>query len=39
MVSDDQHLVINPAEAPLVKEIFHRFNNGESMSDITGDFK
>ena len=39
MVSDDQHLVINPAEAPLVKEIFHRFNNGESMSDIAEDFK
>jgi len=37
MVDQDQHYVINPAQAPLVIEMFRRYAGGESMTDIIED--
>ena len=37
MVGEDQHLKINPAQAPVVIEIFRRYAGGESMTSIIED--
>ena len=37
MIDDEQHYQINPAQAPLVLEMFRRYAGGESITDIIED--
>ena len=37
MVGEDQHLQVNPAQAPVVIEMFRRYAGGESMTSIIED--